>query len=59
MQNIYNKSTAWVNQDKVGPRINLERGVKEGDPLGPKMFVAVLSYIMKDLQWQKRSIYRR
>lgn len=56
LKNIYSKSTSRVRLDRTGTCINILRGVRQGDPISPKLFIAVLQNIMKDLPWSKQGI---
>ena len=53
--NAYMKGqTAQITADGVGRRFPLERGTKQGDPLSPALFNAVLELIMRRLECQWR-----
>lgn len=41
LKNIYTNSTAKIKLEKEGKEIKINRGVRQGDPLSPKLFTAV------------------
>lgn len=56
LKNIYSNSTSRVKLDRVGEVINIKRGVRQGDPISPKLFIAVLQHVMGELPWSNQGI---
>ena len=56
LQSLYSNQTATVKTDKLSKHFNIERGVKQGDPLSSLLFNALLEDIFCDLKplWQQR-----
>ncbi|CAG9130127.1 unnamed protein product [Plutella xylostella] len=58
LEKIYNNSTADIKLQQTGATFKIEKGVKQGDPLSPKLFTATLEEIFKGLAvlWTDRGI---
>lgn len=53
---IYGKSTAQIKLERSGEEFPIERGVRQGDPISPKIFSAVLELIFRRLDWDNFGI---
>lgn len=56
IKNIYTGSTAKVKLEREGEIINIEKGVRQGDPLSPKLFTAVLEDVFRQFDWSDHGL---
>lgn len=56
MKHIYEKSQASIYLEKPGEKFKLQRGVKQGDPMSPKLFNVVLESIFRTLKWNNHGL---
>ncbi|KAJ8735284.1 hypothetical protein PYW07_006904 [Mythimna separata] len=56
LKNIYSNSTAQIRLEVTGEEFPIERGVRQGDPISPKLFSAALEMIFKNLDWNKNGL---
>ncbi|GBO99235.1 FERM domain-containing protein 5 [Eumeta japonica] len=54
--NIYSKSTAQIRLETTGEEFPIEKGVRQGDPVSPKLFSAALEMIFRNLDWNKNGL---
>ncbi|XP_052738156.1 uncharacterized protein LOC128198192 [Bicyclus anynana] len=59
LKHLYENSTSKIQLESTGPPFAIKRGVKQGDPLSPKIFIAVLESALSTLQWKNLGIYIR
>jgi len=53
---IYSNATTTVKLHETTEKIKISRGVRQGDTISPKLFIAVLEYAMKSLSWEDKGV---
>ena len=56
LNEIYTNSSMTVPLHKVSNKINIRRGVRQGDTTSPKLFTAALERIFRRLTWETRCL---
>lgn len=54
LDNLYIQSKAKVKTEREGQIFRLGRGVKQGDPISPKLFTSVLEEVFRKLKWDNK-----
>lgn len=52
IQEIYSNSTAKIKLERLGEEFPIRKGVRQGDPLSPKIFIAVLESVFRRMNWE-------
>ena len=56
LANIYNSGTSIIRLDNDSYRFPIQRGVRQGDTLSPKLFNAGLEQVFRRLNWDDKGI---
>ena len=55
-ENIYTYNSVTVYLHKVSEKINIKRGVRQGDTISPKLFTSTLESIFRRLNWENKGL---
>ena len=53
---MYNQGTSSIRLHKDSNKINIDRAVRQGDTVSPKLFNAALESIFRRLDWDRKGI---
>ncbi|MEG7521477.1 MAG: reverse transcriptase domain-containing protein, partial [Chromatiales bacterium] len=56
LKDIYTNRSMRVHIHKESNKINIRRGVRQGDTISPKLFTATLESIFRRLTWESRGL---
>lgn len=56
IENIYSQASMYVLLQERTPLIPIKRGVRQGDTISPKLFIATLENVFKELNWSNRGV---
>lgn len=58
LQRLYASQQAYIATDRTSKEFNLTRGTKQGDPVSPMLFNAVLEHVFRPLKhtWQSQGL---
>ncbi|KAJ8726613.1 hypothetical protein PYW07_001311 [Mythimna separata] len=56
IKSVYSKCRAKVKLEREGVEFPVQKGVRQGDPLSPKLFSAVLESVFRCLEWDNKGI---
>jgi hypothetical protein len=56
IREIYKNSNAKVRTEIEGETFRTKRGVRQGDPISPKLFTCLLEIIFRKLNWNRKRV---
>lgn len=56
IMSIYTNSKARIRLETIGNEFPVNKGIRQGDPLSPKLFSAALESIFRTLNWEEAGI---
>ena len=56
LTNMYNSGTSVIRLDKESERFPIQKGVRQGDTISPKIFNAGLEQVFRELSWDTKGL---
>ena len=56
LEDIYKESIATIKLHKVSDKTPIQKGVRQGDTISAKLFMALLEEVFKKLEWEESGI---
>ncbi|CAG9094113.1 unnamed protein product [Plutella xylostella] len=56
LKSLYSQASAKIKLERIGDSFDIQRGVKQGDPLSPKLFTALLESVFRKINWHQYGI---
>ena len=53
LEEIYKESTATIKLHKSSNKIPIQKGVRQGNTISPKLITAVLEEVFKNFDWKQ------
>ncbi|KAG6454358.1 hypothetical protein O3G_MSEX008707, partial [Manduca sexta] len=57
IRSIYSNNKGKIKLETLGKSFPIERGVRQGDPLSPKIFIAILENVINKVEWTGLGLY--
>ncbi|KAG7301329.1 hypothetical protein JYU34_014259 [Plutella xylostella] len=56
LHNLYTKCSTKIRLERDGPEFQIKKGVRQGDPISPKIFSSVLEMVFRNINWESRGV---
>lgn len=56
LHSIYSKIKSRIKLEREGAEFDIKKGVRQGDPISPKIFSSVLELVFRNLNWHEKGL---